>query len=201
MKRTRRFKAVLLATLLAIGVAGCGGTGPVLTTPGNPISVAELFPTALLAEPIKLRAGYTHTTQPFEVTSPEAVWEVSLGVVRRDEKIPAERFFCLVDSRNSQLRKIRLCSNDEPGIHIQWELLSSDGKVVHSYTYDALKQIANNQTTRKAYQLGLGAFARQAVGQYTVKVTVLRDFPELDITGPHSQHQFSISIQQLIQRI
>lgn len=189
MKRTRRFKAVLLATLLAIGVAGCGGTGPVLTTPGNPISVAELFPTALLAEPIKLRAGYTHITQSFEVTSPETVWEVSLGVVRRDDEIPAKRFFCLVDSRESLSRSSlyleKKCPDDEPGIHIQWELLSADGMLIRWYTYDALKQNTNNQTTRIAYQLGLGAFTHLVAGQYRIKVTVLRDFPELDVTTPH----------------
>lgn len=188
MKRTRRFKAVLLVTLLAIGGAGCGGTGPVLTTPGNPVPVAELFPTALLAEPIKLRAGYTHTTQPFDVTNPVAVWEVSLGVVRRDEMIPFKRFFCLVFPREGQLRASKLvekrCPDDEPGIHIRWELLRSDGTAISEFTYDALKQNTSSQFGHNVL-IGLGAFTKQAAGQYRLRVTVLRDFPELDITNPH----------------
>ena len=190
MKRLRRFKVALLAIALAVsglGFSGCGSTGTVLTTPGNPVPVADLFPTALLAEPIKMREGYTHLTQPFQVVGPNPVWEVSVGFVRRDDKIPFKRFLCLVDSRKSASRSSPLlekrCPDDEPGIHMKWELIRSDGTVIPGFTYDALKEKTNSQWS-DSVRLGLGAFTNQAAGQYRVKVTVLRDFPELDVTDP-----------------
>ena len=176
----------LAAALVGMGslLTSCGTTGPVLTTPDNPVPVADLFPMALLAEPIKMRAGYTHTTQPFQIPSPDPVWEVSVGFVRHDDKIPFKRFACLVDSRKSQLRDIRNCTDDEPGIHMKWELIRSDGTVVAGFAYDALKEKTNGQWS-DAVRVGLGAFTNQAAGTYRVRVTVLRDFPELDITDPH----------------
>lgn len=44
--RVRRFVTLGLAAAL---VAGCGMTPQVLTTPGNPVDVSEVFPAALLA--------------------------------------------------------------------------------------------------------------------------------------------------------
>ena len=191
MKRLRRFKVALLAIALAgssLCLSGCASSGTVLTTPGNPVPVAELFPNALLAEPIKMRAGYIHTSQSFEVASPDPIWEVSVGFVRRDDKIPFKRFHCLVDSRKSAHRSSilleKMCPDDEPGIHMKWELTRSDGTVIPGFTYDALKQDTNGQSGR-TYRVGLGAFTNQTAGQYRVKVTVLRDFPELDVTDPH----------------
>ena len=187
MKRLRRFKVALLAAALAVsslGVSGCASSGTVLTTPGNPVPVAELFPDALLAEPIRMRAGYTHTSQPFQVTSPDQIWEVSVGFVRRDDKIPFKRFACLVDSRKSQLRNVRKCADDEPGIHMKWDLIRSDGTVIPGFTYDALTQDTSGQWGNSV-RSGLGKFVNQAAGTYRVKVTVLRDFAELDITDPH----------------
>ena len=189
MKRLRRFKVALLAVALvgsSLWLSGCGSTGTVLTTPGNPVPVADLFPNALLAEPIKMRAGYTHLTQPFPVAGPDPVWEVSVAFVRHDDKIPFKRFSCLVDSRKSLHRSMpeKYCPDDEPGIHMKWELIRSDGSVIPGFTYDALKQDTNGQWGRSV-RVGLGAFTNQAAGTYRVRVTVLRDFPELDVTDPH----------------
>jgi hypothetical protein len=147
------------------------------------MSARDLFPNALLAEPIKMRAGYTHTSQAFQVNGPDLVWEVNVGFVRRDDKIPFKRFACLVDSRKSQLRDVENCSDDEPGIYMKWELLRSDGTVIPGFTYDALKEQTNSQWG-KTVHVGLGAFTNQTAGSYRVRVTVLRDFPELDVTDP-----------------
>jgi hypothetical protein len=187
MKRLQKFAVMLPLVVMLAGaclwLGGCANTSPVLTTPDNPVSVADFFPNALLAEPIKMRAGYTHTTQAFQVSDPDPVWEVSMGFVRRDDQMSFKRFACLVDSRKSQLRDIRSCSNDEPGIYMKWELLRSDGVVIPGFTYDALKEQTNSQWG-SAVRVGLGAFTNQAAGSYRVKVTVLRDFPELDVTSP-----------------
>jgi hypothetical protein len=168
----------LLTTLqFSVALWGCAGAPTTNLAP-------ELYPAALLAEPIKMRAGFTHTTQPFEISGPEQVWEVSVGFTRRDEKIEVNRFFCLVDSRKSELRKYRKCSDTEPTVHIQWVLLLPDGTEAGRYVYDALKQDANSQSST-AYQIGLGAFTSQPAGRYKLAVTVLRDLMELDITDPH----------------
>jgi hypothetical protein len=115
----------------------------------------DLYPAALLAEPIKMRAGFIHTSQAFTVTGPEQVWEVNIGFMRRDDKINVKRFFCLVDSRKSPLREFNNCSNDEPSIHVKWVLVRLDGTEVGGFVYDALHQKANGQSSKKALQIGL----------------------------------------------
>ena len=190
MKRLRRFKVALLAVALAVsslGFSGCGNAGTVLTTPGNPVPVADLFPNALLAEPIQLRAGFTHLTQPFEIKGPEQTWNVEVGFVRNDQANPDGYIFCLTTSRlDNSARKYSRCKNDERGLNLHWELLRSDGTVVGSYSFDALtQQIDGSVSSRNSRSITLSGFRNQAAGQYRLRVTVLRDFPELDFAKPH----------------
>ena len=175
----------LASALLSWQLAGCGSVAP-LTTPDNTLDVSRYFPASLLAEPIKLRAGFTHTTQPFEVTDPGAVWEVTVGFVRRDEKLPVMRFMCSVTSkRDKSAQNYNQCMGDEPSIHMRWELMRMDGTVAASDTYDALERDATGQSRLAAYLVGLGGFTNQPISAYRLRVVVLRDFPELDITTPH----------------
>jgi hypothetical protein len=185
----QRFCAViplLVLVIFGLGLSGCGSI--VLTTPDNPVPVRDLFPNALLAEPILLRTGFTYITQSFEVTGTDQVWEVSVGFSRHDDRMSVKRFFCLVDSRNSASRSSPLlekkCPDDEPGIYLKWELIRPDGVVLPGFSYDALTKKSNSQSSRISHLLGLGAFANQPTGHYKIKVTVLRDFPELDVTTP-----------------
>jgi hypothetical protein len=144
-----------------------------------------LFPNALIAEPIKLRTGYVHTTQPFDVTNPAQVWEVNLGFVRKDDALAVNSFFCLVDSRKSMLRAHRKCNDGEPALHVKWELLRDDQFSAGGFEYDAKSTDTNSQSSRADYLLGLGAFSKQAPGRYRIRITILADIPELDITTPH----------------
>lgn len=151
-----------------------------------------LYPTALVAEPIRLRAGYEHITQAFEIDRPEQSWSVELGLERHDDPkqsngtSPATReFFCLATSRKDMLREVRKCSNTEPGIHLRWELINSERRTVRSATYDALEHDASRTSTIYAITVGLHGFAGLPKGTYRLKVTALRDFPQLDANSPH----------------
>lgn len=149
-------------------------------------SAQDLYPNALLVEPIKLRAGFVHVTQAFEVADPAAVREVSIGFKRVDDKLPIDRFFCFIDSRLDKFsREYHKCPNNEPGINLRWELVNEKGESLVTRTYDALVNATGSQSTKASLMLGLYTFSKQPKGMYRLKVTVLRDFPELDITDPH----------------
>jgi len=175
---------LFLEFLVWLAWLGCGLTG-CQTAPKTNLAY-DLFPAALVAEPIQMRAGYEHITQPFEITGPEQRWNVSLGFARRDEITPVKVFFCWVDSRKGSLRYLSHCTDDEPGIYARWELLNSDGKAVpgYAYTYDALIQNAGG-TYGKAVTRDMSGFTRLPKGTYRIKVTILRDFPQLDAHLPH----------------
>lgn len=197
MKRLRKFKWALLATALvvigSVGLSGCTTTSKVLTTPGNTVAVAEYFPLALLAEPIQLRAGYTHLTQPFEIKGPEQTWNVELGFVRNDQGLTPEQrraggsIFCWTDSpaNNERARIFWGCKTPSPGLNLRWELLRTDGVKVGEFSYDGLVQQAGGTSAANAITITISGFRNQPAGQYRLRVTVLRDFSELDTSKPH----------------
>lgn len=171
-------KLLLTLSLLAL-LAGCH------TVPKTN-QAYELFPAALVAEPIQMRAGYEHTTQPFEITSPKQAWDVSIGFARRDAVTPVKQFFCWIEPRGEvSFRRFNNCTNNEPGISLRWELIDSQGKTLVRYSYDALKQDTGGTYAGNAVTKTLSGFANFPSGTYRLKVTVLRDFPELDAHSPH----------------
>ncbi len=144
----------------------------------------DLYPSAMLVEPIKMRAGYVHTSSLIEVNSPDQVWEVSLGFSRQDAVLPFPRFFCLLEPRKGLIRQGRNCPDDEPGVHVRWEIMRSDGVAVPGATYDAIIDKANGESSRASLLVGLGALKSPGLGKFRVRLHVLRDFPELDVTSP-----------------
>jgi hypothetical protein len=144
----------------------------------------DLYPSAMLVEPIKMRRGFVYTSSPIEAPSPDQLWEVSLGFERKDAVLPGKRFFCLLDSRQSPSRTIIDCPNDEPGVHVRWELLREDGTAIQGASYDAIVERTNSQSTMASLLVGLGALRNPGAGTFRVRLHVLRDFPELDITNP-----------------
>jgi hypothetical protein len=167
---------LLAALLFSFLLWGCASTPKTNLAP-------DLFPTALLAEPIKMRAGFTHTTQPFEITGPDQVWEVNIGFKRQDDKLKSNRFFCLTTSKKDSLHKHVKCDDETPKVHIRWSLIRADGADIGGHTYDASVQDTNTQSSRLDYQVGLRAFTNQPRGIYTLKVYVLRDQSELEATN------------------
>lgn len=143
-------RAITMAAALgisAIVLGGCWTIPPyVLTTPGNPVSVAEVFPSTLLAEPIQLRARYTHTTQPFRIKDSRERWAVALGFVRTDEALtPSQRLAgdsntCWTDNPDKSIR-LKTCKSNSPGFHLRWDLLKEDGTVASQYEFESLFQI------------------------------------------------------------
>lgn len=144
----------------------------------------DLYPSAMLVEPIKMRAGYVHTSAPIEVNSTDQVWEVSLGFARQDAVLPYPRFFCLLDSRKSMIRKGRNCLDDEPAVHVRWEVLHSDGAVIQGGSYDAINEDTNRESSRASLVISMGVLRSAHLGKVKIRLHVLRDFPELDITNP-----------------
>jgi hypothetical protein len=180
------------AIFCVIGAAlvGCGGTPSLPTTSDNPAPVAKHFPSALLAEPIQLRAGYSHLTQPFTIKSPRQRWNVSLGFVRSDEaltfqqKQDGQTDRCWTESPGESMRP-KTCKTDTPGYDLRWELLRSDGSIVTHYAYDSLRQDQGGTYSANAITRTLSGFTNQPPGEYQLRVTVRRDANELDFLKPH----------------
>lgn len=176
--------------LAAALVAGCGTPPQVLTTPGNPVDVGELFPAALLAEPVQLRAGYVHTTQPFQIKGPKERWAVSLGFVRTDGSLTPEQRLtgasnrCWTDSPKSPIH-LKTCKVNSPGFHVRWELLREDGTIVKQHTFDTLVANTGGTSGGDAITSTLSGFSDQLPGVYRLRVTVLREARELDFLKPH----------------
>ncbi|MET3495107.1 hypothetical protein [Variovorax boronicumulans] len=193
-RRTPRGNWRAVAMALALGVSinllgGCAFTPTVLTTPGNPVPVGEVFPAALLAEPIQLRAGYVHTTQPFQIKGPKERWAVALGFVRTDTNRPIEKKVdgaydvCWTDAPGEGFRP--KCNITTPGFSLRWELLREDGKMVTQYKHDNLVERSGGTYGATAITRTLSGFGDQGVGSYRLRVIVLRDGKELDFLKPH----------------
>jgi hypothetical protein len=178
-------KNLMTRTLQNAFAAACIYLLAACAAPAIHEGLPPLFANAMIAEPIKMRAGYTHITQPFEIRDPSQVWEVNLGFLRKDDLLPVNNFFCLVDSRKSQLRSYRKCDDNEPAIHVKWELLRTDQTSAGGFEYDAKSKAANGQSSMSGYLLGLGAFSKQELGRYRIRITILADTPGLDLTTPH----------------
>jgi hypothetical protein len=182
----------LSAVVFATGaiLVGCGSAPNVLTTPDNPVSVAKYFPSSLLAEPIHLRAEYTHLTHPFAIKSPRERWTVSLGFVRSDDKLTFRQRQdggtdrCWTESPGESMRP-NTCKITTPGYALRWELLGSDGQIVAEHAYDSLSQREGGTYSPTAITRTLSGFTNQDAGQYRLRVTVLRDAKELDFLKPH----------------
>lgn len=162
------------------------------TIPPKTNTAPELFPNALIAERISMRQGYVHITPPFEIASSTEQWFwVELGFVRRDEVLPFSRFRCLVDSRLSSLRKVPVdgkpCPDDEPGIYVRWELLDEKGAVAYRREFDNLIQEGPSEGGRRFRTIALHKkhLFDKPTGVFRLRLTVLRDFPELDVASPY----------------
>ena len=173
------------------GLVACGTTRHVLTTPGNPVPVARYFPNALLAEPLLLRAGNTHVTQPFAVSGSQERWTVALGFVRSDQALSAEERIsgktdiCWTDSSIDPAPRPRTCTNNAPGFKLRWELLRDDGATVAEFTFDSLVRREGGTYAENAITRTLSGFTNQKAGTYRLRVTILRDANELDFLRPH----------------
>lgn len=181
--------SVLCAIVLAL--PGCWVIPPkVLTTANNPVPVAEHFPAALVAEPIQLRKGYTHTTQLFTIKGPKERWTVAIGFVRSDEALaPSQKADggsdrCWTEGPYEGMRP-KVCRNSTPGFHLQWELLRADGSVASRYTRDNLVEDGGGTYGANAITRTLSGFRDQPPGQYRLRISVLRDARELDFLKPH----------------
>ena len=188
-------KSAILVAVLVVASASvlvaCVGTRHVLTTPGNPVPVANYFPNALLAEPLLLRAGNTHVTQPFAIKGPQERWTVALGFVRSDQVLSAQERMegrtdiCWTDSPIDPAPRPRTCANSTPGFNLRWELLRDDGRTVAEFTYDSLVQREGGTYAANAITRAVSGFTNQSAGMYRLRITVLRDARELDFLKPH----------------
>ncbi|VTU26274.1 hypothetical protein [Variovorax sp. RA8] len=186
--RWLRVAAASVLCAIALALPGCWISPPkVLTTPDNPVPVARHFPSALLAEPIQLRMGYTHTTQPFTIKGPDERWTVAIGFVRNDqgvsleEKLKGASNTCLIET----LRPPKFCRDASPGFNLQWELLREDGAVASRHALDSLSERSGGTYSGAAITRTLSGFRDQPPGQYRLRVSVLRDAKELDLLKPH----------------
>lgn len=189
--RTRWLRAATASVLcsLALTFSGCWVIPPkVLTTPDNPVPVAKHFPTALLAEPLQLRAGYIHETQPFAIKGPEERWSVALGFVRTDaglttqQRLDGQSNTCWTDSPGDTMKS---CKQPTPGFHVRWELLRSNGSVAASAERDSLVGRGGGTSAANALTSTLSGFTRQSAGEYRLRVSILRDAEALDFLKPH----------------
>jgi len=197
MLTARRWKDALRGLSLSVAICatgsalvGCWSVPNVLTTPDNPVAVAKYFPSALLAEPIELREGYTHTTQPFPIKSQTERWDVALGFVRMDQALSMQQKrdgaadTCWTDSAIDPTR-LRTCTNANPGFNLKWDLLRADGTIAGTYTHDSLIDRGGGTYAGNAITRTLSGFSNQAPGQYRLRITVLRDARELNFLKPH----------------
>jgi hypothetical protein len=187
------FRATAASVLyaLALALAGCWVIPPkVLTTPGNPVPVAKHFSSALLAEPIQLRKGYVHTTQPFMIKALDERWTVSLGFVAADSALTVQQRLdggsdtCWTNGPGEGMR-LRTCKNTTPGFHLRWELLREDGAVAAQGERDNLNERGGGTYSTNAITRTLSGFSKQRPGIYRLRITVLRDAKELDFLKPH----------------
>jgi hypothetical protein len=153
---TRWLRAAAAGVLWAPALAlpGCWAIPPkVLTIPNNPVSVAKHFPSALLAEPIQLRKGFAHTTQPFTIKGPNERWSASLGFVAADgaltvhQRLDGGSDTCWTNGPDEGMR-LRTCTNTTPGFHLRWELLRDDGAVVAQRERDNLVERGGGTSVR-----------------------------------------------------
>lgn len=172
-------------------LTGCAIPPKTNTTP-------DLFPNALIAERIQMRQGYVHITPPFEIASKDQWFWVELGFVRRDEVLPFRRFKCLVESRQGGMRYLARkaapesslkkyeCPDDEPGILVRWELLNESGAVAYMREFDSLVE-DNPGESGAVVTIALHKkhLFDKPTGAFRLRLTVLRDFPELDVTTPY----------------
>ncbi|WP_431127427.1 hypothetical protein [Variovorax paradoxus] len=187
-------RVMALALTLAVGGGGLGGCGivppTVLTTPGNPVPVAKHFTSALLAEPIELRAGFSHVTQPFLIKGPQERWAVALGFVRNDELLTTQQRLagasntCWTDNPSKPIR-LKTCESITPGFSVKWELLRENSTVAMQYAFDNLRADNGGTYAANAITSTLSGFSNQQSGSYRLRVTVLRDAKELDFLQPH----------------
>ncbi|VTU26279.1 hypothetical protein [Variovorax sp. RA8] len=189
--RWLRAAAAGLLWALALALPGCWVIPPkVLTTPNNPVPVAKHFPSALLAEPIQLREGYTHVTQPFTIKAPNERWSTSLGFVAANGALTVQKRLvggsdmCWTNGPDEAMRP-RTCKNKTPGFHLRWELLREDGVVVVQRERDNLAKRGGGTYSANAITRTLSGFSNQRPGAYRLRITVLRDAKELDYLRPH----------------
>ncbi|GAA4335403.1 hypothetical protein GCM10023165_11870 [Variovorax defluvii] len=189
--RRIRAASAAAAVAFALALAGCWFLTPrVLTVPGHPLPVAQYFPSARLAEPIRLRKGHIHTTQPFTIKEGNERWAVALGFVRsdvalsRDRKMNGGSDICWTDGPDEGMH-FEACTNATPGFHVQWELLRDDGTVAVRHARDNLVRGAGGTYGTEAITRTLSGFRDQRPGVYRLRITVMRDAKELDFLKPH----------------
>lgn len=177
---------------LASALPGCWAVPPkVLTTPNNPVPVAKYFPSALLAEPIQMREGHAHTTQPFTIKRNNERWTVAIGFVRSDTDRPIEKKLdenydvCSIRSPGHGIGSASCSRNITPGFNVSWELMQEDGGVVAQSGLDSLHKDSGGTLSANAMTRTLSGFRDQPPGQYRLRVFVLRDARELDFLEPH----------------
>lgn len=185
-----------IAMALMFGIAagtlgGCSSSPKVTTAPENSVQVGTIFPSALMAEPIQLRAGYIHTTQLFQIKESKERWTVALGFVRSDtrrsieQKVDEAYDVCWVRGPGKGMGYMSCTKSISPGFNLRWELLSADGEVASGYEFDSLREESGGTYSGVAITRTLSGFSGQAPGQYRLRVTVLRDGKELDFLKPH----------------
>ncbi|KWT97093.1 hypothetical protein APY03_1778 [Variovorax sp. WDL1] len=68
---------------------------------------------------------------------------------------------------------------------MSWELLQEDGSVVDQFGLDSLHKDSGGTFSTNAITRTLAGFRDQPLGQYRLRVSVLRDAKELDFLKPH----------------
>ncbi|SEK36714.1 hypothetical protein SAMN05518845_10192 [Variovorax sp. YR750] len=185
-----RVVAAFAVSVLAGVVGGCALSPGVLTTSDRSMQVGAVFPSALMVEPVQLRAGNIHTTQLFQIKDIRERWIVALGFLRTDQKLtPQQRMggksnTCWTDSPDKPIR-LKTCEKVSPGFYLRWELLQEDGIVVAQYSFDSLTASSGGTYTADAITSTLSGFSSQEPGSYKLRITVLRDSKELDFLSPH----------------
>ncbi|WP_143043001.1 hypothetical protein ABL840_21945 [Variovorax sp. NFACC27] len=182
--------AALAVGVLAGVVGGCALSPGVSTTSDRSMQVGAVFPSALMVEPVQLRAGNIYTTQLFQIKDIRERWIVALGFLRTDQKLTTQQRMegksntCWTDSPGKPIR-LKTCENVSPGFHLRWELLQEDGVVVAQYSFDSLTASRGGTYAADTITSTLSGFSSQKPGFYKLRIAVLRDSKELDFLSPH----------------
>jgi hypothetical protein len=145
----------------------------------------DAYPSAAWQSRIELRQGFELISPVLELSAGSRQ-EIGIAFKRQEAKLSTPEFFCMTRSALDPLRQVeKACSHPYPGLAVSLSVLNAQGQTVLQRRYDSLTEDAPNQTTALSRQLGLLGTSGLPAGSYRVKLQVLRDFPQLQVTEPH----------------
>ena len=83
------------------------------------------------------------------------------------------------------VRPPKFCRVVSPGFKVQWELMKEDGRIVARHALDSAYQESGGTYSAVAITRTLSGFSDQPLGQYRLRISVVRDAKELEFLNPH----------------